>query len=249
MTIHPAFLRLSAIVPIAVVLLSAVLFAFEFDILSYGGPTKSVRQKLELEEMGLLAALFSSAMGALALFNRRLMIRESRQRRVAEMEATTDALTGIVNRRHFLRIVEARVAAGVRRNQPCAVLLIDLDRFKPVNDTYGHAAGDAVLCAVARRIEQVLPVGHVVGRLGGDEFAIILGPAEDLKLELCAEFIRERIGRPISYGGREIRVGASIGIALSPQDGVTASALVAAADVRMYQRKRGGRRLEIVAAA
>jgi diguanylate cyclase (GGDEF)-like protein len=202
-----------------------------------------------LEEISLLGALFSAATSFMALVNRRLLIREHRKRRVAELEATTDTLTGIYNRRHFLRAVEASIAAGAQRNQPCAVLLIDLDRFKPVNDTYGHAAGDAVLCAVARRLGQALPPGHVAGRLGGDEFAVIVGPAKDLKLEVCCEMIGERIGRPISYGSREIRVGASIGFAVSPHDGLSASALVAAADVRMYQRKRGGRRLEVVAAA
>jgi len=245
MTIHPAFLRLSAILPVALVLLAMIMFAIEFDILAYGGPTKSAKQKLELEEISLVGALFSALLGALSLVNRKLLIREHIRRHAAESEATTDGLTGIANRRHFLRSAEKRIASGL----PCAVLLIDLDRFKPVNDTYGHAAGDAVLVAVANRIEQALPVDHFAGRLGGDEFAILLGPHADLHLELCAEMVSERIQRPIDFCGREIAIGASIGIAVSPQDGQSAAALIAAADVRMYQRKRGGRRLEIVAAA
>lgn len=249
MTIHPAFLRLSAIIPIGVVLLSAIMFAFEFDILSYGGPTKSVRQKLELEEINLLGAFFSAALAVMALINRRLLIREHKQRRLAELEATTDVLTGIANRRHFLRTAEASIADGLGDGCYWAVLLIDLDRFKPVNDTYGHAAGDAVLVAVAKRLEQALPVDHLAGRLGGDEFAILIGPGVDLKLEQCIEQIDARIRRPITYAGREIEIGASIGVAVAPRDGQSASALIAAADVRMYQRKRGGRRLEMVAAA
>ncbi len=249
MTIHPAFLRLSAVIPIALVVLAMVLFALEFDILAYGGPTKSARQKLELEEISLIGALFSAALGVMALVNRRLLIGEHKRRQIAESEATTDVLTGIANRRHFCRTAESRVREALRRKLPCAVLLVDLNQFKPVNDTFGHAAGDAVLTAVARRLEQALPVDHIAGRLGGDEFAILLGPDKDLRVEDCAEQIGERIGRPIAYAGRDIQVGASIGMAVAPQDGMTAAALIAAADLRMYQRKRGGRRLEIVAAA
>ena len=249
MTIHPAFLRLSAIIPIIVVLFSAILFAFEFDILAYGGPTKSVRQKLELEEISLLAALFSAAMGAMALINRRLLIREHKQRRQAELEATTDILTGIANRRHFLRTAEARIADGLGDGLYSIILLLDLDRFKPVNDTYGHAAGDEVLVAVARRLQQLLPVQHFVGRLGGDEFAVLLGPGVDLKVKQCIEQINARVRRPINFAGREIEIGASIGVAVAPSDGLSVAALIAAADVRMYQRKRRGRRFEVVAAA
>jgi diguanylate cyclase (GGDEF)-like protein len=249
MTIHPTFLRLSAILPVTVGVLALIMFALEFDILAHGGPSKSDRQKLELEEINFVAALFSVALGVMALVNRRLMIREHKHRHLAELEATTDVLTGIANRRHFLRTAEKRVAEGLRAGEHCAILLVDLDRFKAINDAYGHAAGDAVLIAVAQRLDQPLPANHLAGRLGGDEFAIVLGPHADLRIEHCAEQIAARIGRPISYAGHDLSVGASIGIAVSAVDGHTAAALLAAADVRMYQRKRGGRRLEIVAAA
>jgi diguanylate cyclase (GGDEF)-like protein len=249
MTIHPMFFRLSAIVPISVAVLALVLFAFEFDILAYGGPTKSVRQDIELEEMSFLGALLSAALGTIALINRKLLISEQKQRKAAEQEATTDVLTGIANRRHFLRTVDHEIASARRLAQECAVLLIDLDRFKPINDSYGHAAGDAVLVAVAQRLEHAMPVPHLVARLGGDEFAVLLGPAADLRIEHCAEQIAERIRRPIIYSGRELGIDASVGIAMSPADGHSAASLIAAADVRMYQRKRGGRRLEVAAAA
>jgi diguanylate cyclase (GGDEF)-like protein len=249
MTIHRTFLRLSAILPITVALLAMIMFAMEFDILAHGRPARSGRQKLELEEINFVAALFSVALGIMALINRRLMIREHKKRHAAELEATTDVLTGIANRRHFLRVAEERAAAAARTGTACAVLLIDLDGFKPVNDSHGHAAGDAVLVAVAQRLEQTLPVDHFAGRMGGDEFAVVLGPGAELRIEDCAEQISNRIRRPINYAGREIRVGASIGIAVAPADGRTAASLIATADVRMYQRKRGGRRLEIVAAA
>jgi diguanylate cyclase (GGDEF)-like protein len=102
---------------------------------------------------------------------------------------------------------------------------------------------------VGPRLTQAVGRSGVLARMGGDEFAVVLGPDAELRIEDCAEQISNRIRRPINYAGREIRVGASIGMAVAPADGRTAAALIATADVRMYQRKRGGRRLEIVAAA
>jgi diguanylate cyclase (GGDEF)-like protein len=249
MTIHPAFLRLSAILPIGIALLAMILFAFEFDILANGGPARGGRQKLELEEMSLLGALLSAALGIMALFNRSWMMRERGLRQSVEREAFTDALTGLANRRQFLRVANERLAAAARSSQLCAILLIDLDRFKPVNDRFGHAAGDAVLVAIAQRLGLALPVEHVAGRLGGDEFAVLLGPASNLKIEYCAEHLSRRIARPIIHGADELRVGASIGVALAPDDGHGAAALLAAADERMYDRKRGRRRANVEIAA
>ena len=183
MTIHPAFLRLSAILPIGIALLAVVLFALQFEILAEGGPTRSDRQKFELEEISFLGALLSAALGVLALINRRWMMRERGLRQSVEQEALTDTLTGIANRRHFLRIADRKLTVAAQASQSCAILLIDLDRFKPVNDRFGHAAGDAVLVAIAQRLVHALPVEHVSGRLGGDEFAVVLGPAADLQIE------------------------------------------------------------------
>jgi diguanylate cyclase (GGDEF)-like protein len=249
MSIHPAFLRLSAILPIAIALLVMILFAFEFDILADGGPSRSNHEKLELEEISLISMLLSAALGVVALINRSWMMRERGLRQSVEQEALTDALTGLANRRQFLRAADDRLSDAARSSQLCAILLIDLDRFKPVNDSFGHAAGDAVLVAVAQRLGQALPVDHLAGRLGGDEFAVVLGPAPDLKIEYCAEQLARRIARPIIYSADEIRVGASIGVALSPDDGRGAATLLAAADQRMYFRKRGRRRAEIAVAA
>jgi diguanylate cyclase (GGDEF)-like protein len=250
MTIHPTLLRLSAILPILIAVVALILFAFEFEILDHGGPAKAGRQKLELEEISLIGAILTAALSVTALINRSWMIREHKKRSRAEQEATTDALTGIANRRHFLRTADQKLAQAARLSQRCAVLLIDLDRFKPVNDTFGHAAGDAVLVAVAQRLDHALPVEHCAGRLGGDEFAILLGPGDDLRIEYCVEQIAACIARPVAFAGHSIDIGASIGIAVTPEDGANASSLIAAADERMYIRKRGGRRrVEIAAAA
>lgn len=249
MTIHPSLLRASAIAPIGIALIAVILFAFDFDLLAADGPTRSGRQKIELQEIALIGALLSAALAVIALINRGLMMRERWLRQTVEQEAFTDALTGLANRRQFLRMAENRLAEAAHSSQLCAILLIDLDRFKPVNDTFGHAAGDAVLVAVARRLGRALPVEHIAGRLGGDEFAILLGPAHHLKIEYCAEQIATRMRRPIAYAGSEIGIGASIGIALAPDDGAVVTALLATADLRMYQNKRRCRRATTAAAA
>jgi diguanylate cyclase (GGDEF)-like protein len=189
-----------------------------------------------------LSVIVALATAVLALIGRGRAGRECGLVQAAEQEASTDSLTGLANRRHFLRLAGERLTAAPRSSRLCALLLIDLDRFKPVNEAFGHAAGDAVLVAIAQRLCLALPVEHVAGRLSGDEFAVLLGPADDLKIEYCAEQLSRRIARPIIYNAEEIRVGASIGVALSPDDGRGAAALLAAADERMVHRKRGRRR-------
>ncbi len=155
--------------------------------------------------------------------------------------AEHDALTGLANRRRFYERVEEHLA---RTDHPgFAVLLIDLDRFKPVNDAFGHTTGDAVLCEIASRLEAVVRKGDAVARLGGDEFAIITrskgSPAETASR--LASRIIAAVKRPIIVGDRAIEVGASIGIAQCPTDGQSAETLLHAADVAMYRGKREGR--------
>ena len=174
---------------------------------------------------------------------RRLIDRRRRESPPAEQEATSDVLTGLANRRHFLRVTDEAIGDACRRSQYSAVLLINLDDFRQVNDRYGHAAGDAVLVAVAQRLSLALPSHHVSARLGGDEFAILLGEEADLQIEYCAEQVAARIRQPISFAGRPIQVTASIGIAMAPDDGMGAAALIAAADERMSFCKRKARPL------
>ena len=127
-----------------------------------------------------------------------------------------------------------------------AVLSLDLDRFKPVNDIYGHQAGDDVLREVATRVGAVVRVGDTVARLGGDEFAVIMHCA-NLSEEpaaaaaLLADRIIDGVGRPISIGERCVDVGASIGIAICPMDGTDPETLLRAADMAMYRAKEEGR--------
>ena len=166
--------------------------------------------------------------------------------RLAQSLARHDALTGLPNRRVFAEVLEAaRLQAG-RGGAQFAVLSLDLDRFKPVNDIYGHQAGDDVLREVAIRIGEVVRSGDTVARLGGDEFALImhcvnLDEEPVAAAALLADRIIDAVGRPISIGDRCVDVGASIGIAICPTDGTDPETLLRAADMAMYRAKEGGR--------
>ncbi len=157
-----------------------------------------------------------------------------------------DALTGLPNRRVFAEVLDKAVAKAKRGASTHAVLIIDLDQFKPVNDLYGHAAGDTVLCKVANRLKDLLRSEDTVARLGGDEFAVILEcpPFADASQKAAIRFSEraiEAIAQPISHDGRQVDVGASIGIAICPADGDDADTLLHAADMAMYRAKEAGR--------
>jgi len=188
---------------------------------------------------------FFMGLGAFAAsINKSVRLRRiMRERDAAEAQAATvarhDPLTGLANRRLFLDAVEERRARGTESN--AAVLLIDLDRFKPINDLYGHAAGNAVLCAVAERLEGLLPRGGVAARLGGDEFAVMVeltGGSEGLSR--LAQRLIGAIATPVLWERNELKVGATVGIALAA-GAVDAEAVMHAADLAMYQGKKDGR--------
>jgi diguanylate cyclase (GGDEF)-like protein len=151
--------------------------------------------------------------------------------------AAHDTLTGLASRGLFLDRLGGHLAQG----RPAALLFIDLDGFKPVNDELGHAAGDELLVSVATRITSLLRAPDVAGRLGGDEFAVMLAGAATLEdAAAVAERLVCEIGRPVVAGGRAVSVGASIGIALAA--GTTDPAdLLHRADIAMYHAKRSGR--------
>ena len=168
--------------------------------------------------------------------------REIAARRDAEVNAQSiarrDALTGLPNRRMLLETL----AAAHARDVGGAVLLMDLDRFKPVNDAYGHAAGDAVLCEIADRLRSALPRDAVAARLGGDEFAAFLpGETGGEALMRLAQQIVHRLSEPVSWAGTHVDVGATIGVALMPQNGDDPETLLRSADIAMYRGKREGR--------
>ncbi|MBV1775476.1 sensor domain-containing diguanylate cyclase [Burkholderiaceae bacterium DAT-1] len=172
---------------------------------------------------------------------------EALQRSEARLRdmAFQDGLTGLPNRRLFDDRLEALLNQAIRQDAPFALCIIDLDGFKPINDQYGHDAGDAVLREIAERFASLTRAGDTVARLGGDEFALLL-PNFDNRFEAHSAFI-ERIERvcvpPVYVDGLILQVGASIGIARSNAlDQLCADALFRAADQAMYAHKRSRRR-------
>lgn len=153
-----------------------------------------------------------------------------------------DSLTGLANRFHMSQSLEKILNARHEDERACTVLLLDLDRFKQVNDTLGHPTGDALLKVVAQRL--AASVGNLgrVGRLGGDEFQVIL-PGRFARTELAAlaQGIVENLSQPYSIEGLRVVIGVSIGIALSPEDGVTSHSIVRNADLALYAAKDAGR--------
>ena len=153
-----------------------------------------------------------------------------------------DSLTGLSNRFLQSQSLEKILTAPQIHQRACSVLLLDLDRFKQVNDTLGHPAGDALLKQVAQRLERSVGKSGRVGRLGGDEFQVLLpGRIEREQLALLAGEIIDALSQPYSIDGHRVVIGASIGIALAPDDGVTSEALIRNADLALYAAKDGGR--------
>ena len=156
--------------------------------------------------------------------------------------ANVDVLSGLPNRGRVRQLLGEALRAATTGNVPCAIMFLDLDDFKPVNDTFGHPKGDAVLRAVAKRLmDEVAEDGHV-GRMGGDEFAIVITDAQSRKqVEFLADRIINAIKEPYVIDGTEIRIGVSIGCAFGPIDGATVDDLILKADLALYQAKDAGR--------
>jgi diguanylate cyclase (GGDEF)-like protein len=174
------------------------------------------------------AALASMARTALTLADIRRLAEVRRQ-------ATTDDLTGLPNRRHLDHALRARLDAARLRGTSLALLLIDLDGFKELNDTLGHRAGDLVLEQIGPRLRAVLRATDDLARLGGDEFAVVLSDADDA--EAVGRRILQALEAGLTVDGIDVRIGASIGIALFPEHGDDSETLLQRADVAMYQAK------------
>jgi two-component system cell cycle response regulator len=189
-----------------------------------GGP----EARIPARTVGVLSQL--GGHGALALRNAWLL---------GEVErlATVDALTGLTNRRVFDAALEREVARSLRAGEPCSVALIDIDRFKSINDTHGHQMGDAVLGHVGAALAQASRDADLVARYGGEEFAVILPscpPSQSVE-------VVERFRAAVAGCGSPIPVTVSAGVASLPKNGRTAAALVGSADEALYESKRRGR--------
>ncbi len=160
----------------------------------------------------------------------------------AERHAQTDALTGVLNRRSLLIRLDAACARAQARGLPIALLFIDLDHFKAINDTWGHPAGDACLAAIIAPIQAELRQSDVIGRYGGEEFVVILSSADVAAAHPIAQRIRERVAAVRVEGfGEPIQLTCSIGVATSDRLGVWGEHLIAQADAAVYAAKRSGR--------
>jgi diguanylate cyclase (GGDEF)-like protein len=160
-----------------------------------------------------------------------------------ERMARYDPLTGLANRTLLMEKVNDALARMGRRGEAFAILMLDLDRFKTVNDSLGHPAGDALLKEVARRLRNTTRDVDCVARLGGDEFAIIQASEKDQKngVIVLSDRILKAVTEPYDLDGRKITLETSIGIALAPQDGTEADALIKNADLALYKAKAEGR--------
>lgn len=152
-----------------------------------------------------------------------------------------DALTGLANRSVIRDKVNDALRAARRTGSRCALLFIDLDRFKAVNDTLGHRAGDLVLCDVAKRLREAVGEGIDIGRLGGDEFAVVLNNSNERVAERVARVIVAVLAQPFSVEGQSVSIGASVGIAIGPTDGASVDLLLRSADLALYEVKGSGR--------
>jgi diguanylate cyclase (GGDEF)-like protein/PAS domain S-box-containing protein len=159
-----------------------------------------------------------------------------------EHMARHDQLTGLPNRFLFQDRLSQALVQSRRRGSQFAVMYMDLDEFKKVNDTHGHETGDALLVAAGERMQRCIRESDTLARLGGDEFALLLwdlkGPVNASRI---AEALVQTLSEPFELGSSTCRIGVSIGISLYPRDGETSDQLLSSADAAMYDVKRGGR--------
>jgi diguanylate cyclase (GGDEF)-like protein len=168
--------------------------------------------------------------------------RKKSEQRIAFM-AHHDALTGLANRAAIAQKIEEAAARQRRWGDPFTVLLLDLDRFKHVNDTLGHSAGDALLREAATRLKALLRETDELARLGGDEFAVIQSGETNQReaAGALADRIIEIVGKPFDIDGNEVNIGTSIGISLAPEHGTNPDSLLKMADMALYGAKSAGR--------
>ncbi|SNS48810.1 diguanylate cyclase (GGDEF) domain-containing protein [Noviherbaspirillum humi] len=177
------------------------------------------------------------------------LTRASRMLEIARYQANHDVLTGLANRGLFQELVNSQLALAGRNGTHVAVLFIDLDGFKEVNDTYGHAAGDDLLYQASTRLRASVRESDVVARLGGDEFAVMLISVLPDKAEALAQNLLETVSAEYDIAGKVATVSASIGVACYPESGATMQELLFAADTAMYKAKQAGKRQVILAQA
>jgi diguanylate cyclase (GGDEF)-like protein len=227
---------------IALLLAVAGLFAFEVDIFETEGVVSQRQETLELDELLVLTTLVMLAVLFYTWRRAREHQRENDRRIAAEKEVLTlalqDPLTGLPNRRQFDDALKSALTTVPAAPEAHAMLLLDLNGFKKINDLHGHPAGDQVLIHVGARLMRAVREGDLVARLGGDEFAVIArNVAGAAGATGIARRIIENLAAPIVIGTTHHQIGTAIGIALAPQDASASDELMRMADVALYRAK------------
>jgi diguanylate cyclase (GGDEF)-like protein len=182
------------------------------------------------------AVVLAVVAGGVVIIRTAMTFREVRDLATVRRQAHTDELTGLANRRSFHDSL-VRLAAQVRTGGSLAVLILDLDRFKEVNDALGHATGDELLHLVGRRLRSSLPEHYLLARLGGDEYAVLLRDVSAAQAEALARQLRQRLREPVRLGAMSLTIDASVGVALAPFHSSAADELLQLADLAMYAAK------------
>lgn len=190
---------------------------------------KAAFDRTDVELLKMLSEVIASAMFYAAQYNYEDIF----------YRATHDHLTGLANRSLFMDRLRNSMAQARRENHHTAVMVLDMDGLKAINDNHGHEAGDEALIELARRIKETSRETDTVARVGGDEFAMVLAPVSSREgVQQANKRLNQRTDRPLYYRGHELIIGASIGSALYPYDGDTLESLLSHADQDMYENKR-----------
>jgi diguanylate cyclase (GGDEF)-like protein len=189
----------------------------------------------------LQVPLYLAAMTAAAFRLNKMLVKVMHAERASDYLARHDALTGLWNRAGFVDALKTRLA-GRPGGRSFALLFLDLDHFKPINDTFGHPAGDRLLTMVAQSLCRILPATDVIARMGGDEFLVLVSDITAEHALAIGQRIIETVAIPYELGdGVSASVGVSVGIAMSPDHGSDAEALLRIADAALYEAKSSGK--------
>jgi diguanylate cyclase (GGDEF)-like protein/PAS domain S-box-containing protein len=215
-------------------------------IIGIGRKVSGLRKNGDVFPMNLAVTEVRSPKGSLFIgLVRDISVEEEARQRIEYM-ALHDPLTGLPNRARFKEVLEE--ASKLADERPCAVLFIDLDGFKPINDEHGHEAGDQALSTVAKRLLHGVAGKDMVARLGGDEFVVLLDGVGDQDVARnIAQRLLSSISQPMDLLGHRCSLGASIGVAMMPADGATATGILTSADDAMYAAKRAGKGCVVLA--
>ncbi|MCK5697521.1 MAG: diguanylate cyclase [Gammaproteobacteria bacterium] len=168
----------------------------------------------------------------------------TQQKKLSDYKANHDELTKLPGRRFLLEQMQKIIRKCIEHNHKTAIIFIDLDNFKPINDTYGHQAGDSVLKAIAHRLKNLLRKTDIVARIGGDEFVVVLNliKSPDNVVDVLDKLIKE-IKKPITFESQKLSVTASVGVSICPDNGMDIDGLLEKADRAMYHAKHSGRNI------